>query len=757
MPRLVEVPTALKPYVFHGLDVNAAPGSDEALGDCPWCGRESKFSVNVNSGTWRCLICGTGSERGGGNVQTFLRLLHKRAVEDTSDDDYEELAADRGISAETLRAWWVAKSPLTGEWLVPGYGPGGKLDQLYRYAKLRDRKALLATPGVNHGLFGVPLLMEARDRPDLYLCEGPWDAMALWEAMGSCRRQGGLLVETASMTASLLGEANVLGVPGAGTFAEQWCTLAAGKNVVLMYDNDYPKPHPTRDGELIDGGGLAGMKRTSLLLSRWQDPPATLRYLRWGDDPHNHNPDLADGADVRDVLNWEGYQDKAVALDDTLGRVVPIPDEWVPGRRPGDVASGKTDIECLPCDSWALLRSSWRKSGLMWIEGLDRGLAVMLAVAMSTRQLGDQLWVKVIGPASCGKSTLCEALSVNRRYVSAKSTIRGFHSGFKTDAAGREDNSLIAGLKDKTLITKDGDTLLQSPNLAQILSEARDIYDRTSRTHYRNRMGKDYVGVNMTWILCGTSSLRSLDSSELGERFLDCVIVEDIDDDLEDEVGWRVANRAERELGYEADGKPDTRDSPEMLLAKQLTGGYVNYLRENSTALLREVNMPATALRRCQALAKFVAYLRARPSGRQEEKAERELSYRLISQLVRLAKCLAAVFNLRSVDDKVMDVVRRTATDTARGKTLAIVRELRTWKLEGLESSMLSARLTEDEEKLRPLLGYLRKIGVVQAFRPEVGRRGDKIIHGHRRWRLTGRMSGLVDEVFSPYQKDPTE
>ena len=149
-----------------------------------------------------------------------------------------------------------------------------------------------------------------------------------------------------------------------------------------------------------------------------------------------------------------------------------------------------------------LFRSAWRKA-LKWTDGLDCALSVMLASVTSTMQVGDQLWVKIIGPASCGKSTLCEALSVNDKYILAKSTIRGFHSGYKSDRDGTEDNSLIVQVRNKTLITKDGDTILQSPNLGQILSDARDLYDCTTRSHYKNKMGKDYVGVRMTWILCG--------------------------------------------------------------------------------------------------------------------------------------------------------------------------------------------------------------------------------------------------------------
>ena len=147
----------------------------------------------------------------------------------------------------------------------------------------------------------------------------------------------------------------------------------------------------------------------------------------------------------------------------------------------------------------------------------------------------------------------------------------------------------------------------------------RSLYDCTTRSHYKNKMGKDYVGVRMTWILCGTSSLRSIDSSELGERFVDCVVMEGIDDDLEDEILWRVANRADRNMAVLANGDVTTNYEPELALAMGLTGGYVDWLRENASQLLAQVQMNETHLRLCTRLGKFVAYMRARPSKQQDE------------------------------------------------------------------------------------------------------------------------------------------
>jgi len=423
-----------------------------------------------------------------------------------------------------------------------------------------------------------------------------------------------------------------------------------------------------------------------------------------------------------------------------LTMVVPIPEEW----KVQVAASGITEggMGCLPCACYHDLVTAWRKA-LRWTDGLDHALAVMLASISSTKAVGDQLWIKVIGPAACGKSTLCEALSVSSLWVVAKSTIRGFHSGFRADGDGSgRDWSLIPTIKDKTLVTKDGDTLLQSPNLPQILSEARDLYDSTARTHYRNATSRDYAGIRMTWILCGTSALRVLDTSELGERFLDCVIMEHIDDELEDEILWRVANRADRNMAIEADGKPETHYEPELAEAMRLTGGYVNWLREHAAERLTNVTAEDGVKRQCMRLGKFVALMRARPSRRQEESAEREFAARLVSQLIRLGKCLALVLNRSALDATVMQRVRRVAMDTARGQTLAIIAHLY-HTAEGLQSQALGALLGRSEEKVKALLRFLRGIGAVDYVKLEAPGRALRSI-----WRLSSRMRQLYDEVF---------
>lgn len=728
MPKVKDVPAALRAYVFHGVDL-AWDDGPQAVGDCPWCGREGKFTVEVAEGVWRCWACQEGSRKGGGNAYTFLRLLWEKST--LREDAGRELARDRRLLDEgTPRGWGAVNSALTGELLLPGYNAKGVLVQLYRYVQGGRRKLLLPTPGMNPHEAGDQRLGLFRAEPGgpvggtVYVCEGPWDAMSLWEVLRLAKPAGDGLAFTGNTEASLAADSTVVAVPGAGVFSPSWREMLKGRKVVLCHDND--------------DAGRAGARRVATLLAGTDNAehrPEGVSYVRWP-------AELAAGHDVRDWLTRGADTSplRVGRLGALLGLVGPVPDDWSPGgsrtSRPGGAG-----VELLPCRSWPELRNQWRKA-MRWIDGLEHGLTCMLATVLSTPMQGDQLWIKLVGPPSCGKSVLCEALSTNARYVKAKSTIRGLFSGYQVDREGSEDVSLAPRLRGMTLVTKDGDTLLQMPNLGQILAEFRDLYDKVSRTQYRNKMSRDHEGLNMTWVLAGTEALRRLDSSELGERMLDVVVCHTLEEEVEREIALSKAYQAIRDLNSVYDGKPETRDPPEMVRAKQLTGGYVQHLRDNAAELLAAVHFPDGYAARCTTLGEFVSFMRSRPSKSQDEAVQRELSFRLVSQLTRLAKCLAAVLQKPEVDEEVMARVTRVALDTSRGRTMEMVERMALRGREGCYPDSFPVWLGLEEVKANSLLKHLRGIGVAEQFRE--GARGT----GRYRYRLTPRLVRLYAEVI---------
>lgn len=179
MPPVSNQPKTLRPYVFHGVGLDWKEGEANATGDCPWCGREGKFSVEVADGLSKCWGCGGGDGTKGKNAVSFLKLLWERSLATTQVRDLAELAAERGLlDLDTLTQWGVCRSATTGDWLVPAFDVQGRLHQLHRY--LLDRKTgrrlLLPTPdlwpeGRKLGLFGVPGSFAADGRKDgAYLC-----------------------------------------------------------------------------------------------------------------------------------------------------------------------------------------------------------------------------------------------------------------------------------------------------------------------------------------------------------------------------------------------------------------------------------------------------------------------------------------------------------------------------------------------------------------------------------------------------------
>lgn len=727
-------PEGLRPYLNLGVDLQWREGDKEAKGECPFCGGEEKFSVDIEKGVYRCFVCAEGSKNGGGNARIFIRRYHSLCFDQTSD--YRELSNSRKIKDTTLIRWGVCRG-LDGQWLVPAYGAKGEINTLYRYTIKSGNYGgkLMATAELGAGYFrpdSIPLNYASK----IYITEGPWDGMALWEILDSDS------------------DSIVIAVPGANTFTESWAGLDMfqDKDVILLYDNDHPI---LKNGKRFLGAGFTGMKRASGLLTEAGVEPERISFLSWGES--GYDPTLPSGFDLRDSLlglrdgeipENSRFKASSTSLErfGELGRrITLIPREWVRTKENGSNKSGKSgdksgnygELPPLECTEWEVLQSAW-KEAMEWTDGLDCALSVMLASVLTTQLIGEQLWIKIISPPGSGKTTLLEGLSVAKKYLFSKDTIRGFYTGFGTSAD--DDNSIAALANGKTLAIKDGDTLLKSPNLPQILSEGRGLYDGAGRTHYRNSISRDYEGHRMTWLLCGTSALREIDDSELGSRFLDCVIMEGIDEEFERSVGLRAGEQELKNLLMQSNGVAEERHNPDQTRAMQLTGGYVEYLRENDVDIMSSVSADSSLVAYCNSLASFVSRMRARPSRLQEEESTREFSARLVKQLVRLSVALAAVMGKSSVDSEVKARVNKVARDTSRGITLEIAGLLFERGNEGYIPKSLGILTDNDSGKMLKLLRFLKRIGVVINFK----RKGSETI----KWRLTNTMRELYVEVM---------
>ena len=736
-------PENLKVYVFHGLDLQHKKGAANATCDCPFCGRENKFNVRLDNSKFRCVVCGEE-----GNQYIFLRRLHEVSTEATSLKDYEELAENRKLlSGETLVEWGICKSAINKKWLVPGYNEKGALTQLYQYVFNGTRWLLLPTPTLGHAILG----MNNYDpkKPVTAICEGVWDGACLYETLSRAKRGEEGYVPTNHEELSMLADKNVLAIPGALVFKEAWIPLLNKQTVILMAQNDHPHKNE-KTGKDSPPASYSGMERIAKMVLSSKTVPTEMRLLSWGKD--GYNPDLPSGYDVRDLLTSSGMalESRLLRLEALEAQITGIPLEWVtddPRASGGHDDKKGEKLGPIECKDYKVLATAWKKA-MRWRQELDDVLSVMLAVCASTVQVGDQLFLQVLASAGSGKTRFCDALLVSKHCYPLEH-LTGFHSGWKgTDG---EDYSLISRIDRKTMITPEGDVIMSSPNFDQIMSEQRRIFDGTSGASFKSKKEDSrYTGLRTPWIMAGTPAMMDKDQSRLGDRFLK-IIIEDPEDEERKSILMRCGHAALSAVMQTSNGEATKQLDSKYALAYQLTGGYVDYLRDNIEDLLSTLQTDADNLvAYCVELGEFTADLRARPdpeANRKDTTASKELATRLTHQFVRLACCLAVVLNKKTVDEEILRRVKKVALDTAKGVPLEILRMIRKYEtggIAGVEVKTVAISINRTEEKTRLMLRFMRDIGILRLAEP-------KPINGVQqkpRWYMTQRMQELYSNVM---------
>jgi ribosomal protein L37AE/L43A len=713
----------LKAYAFHGIELEVRNG--HGIGECPFCGASGKFSVDIGSGLWRCWVCGGGTSEGGGNPLTFLRLWYTHIAE-TANGVSARVATDRKYScAATPAAWGVTAAP-DGTIIVPGYATDGRLDQLYRRVWTDKGWVLMCTPGVwpegrAHALH-LPA-STGRDfdprRANVYVCEGPWDGMALWEVFDDIGITG----------------CQVLAVPGCNVWRDEWTNFCRGKTVILMYDSDHPRA--VKNSQRTQRAGYNGMVRVA---ARLAGIASLVRWVKWG--PDGYDPALPDGWDVRDHLT-QPIATKRALLDDLFAKVEDVPDSVVPSRH---VIRSGTNIESRDCSTWLECEGAY-KAAMKWRQDLSDMLAVTLAVCASTNQGGNQLFLDIVGSPGSGKTTIIKGALTSYHCVHVEN-ITKILSGYKmqSDGGGDKDCSFLARANGKTWITCEFDTILTSPQYVELMGKMRRVFDgETSSTYANSDKDRIYASLRTPWIRAGTWKMMEHDQSQLGDRFLR-VIINDPPESEKREI-LRSAWRSERAAIIETGG---SLVDEKTRMAYSLMGGYVDWLRANVEQKLAGIHIDESAEETFFDLAELSADLRARPNEdkRKKENSDcKELPTRLARQYGRLAIHLAVVFNKQSVDTEVLRVVRKVALDTSHGHSLNIVKWLTAenpragnvtyQEAGGLGSGSLQMWTCMTEERLTNYLTFLRKIGVLE----------------HRTNPRSGDTWVLTDRVLDTYKR----
>ena len=215
--------------------------------------------------------------------------------------------------------------------------------------------------------------------------------------------------------------------------------------------------------------------------------------------------------------------------------------------------------------------------------------------------------------------------------------------------------------------------------------------------------------------------MKNYDDNELGPRFIDYRIVKDIGEQLELDIVMRA--KLEQNQAGIANCKPGSGDNPDYLRARQLCGGYVDYLRSGvDNNVLPYPKLPQAYLVKIGMLSMFIERMRGRPSRKYaSENVEAALAARVSKQLVKLARFLCVVMQRESVDESIMAIVYKVAMDTSDGWSQEMVNTLLDASKDGdeaLEPTTLAKRCSRDIKEVAPLHNYLTKIKVMEWWKP---------------------------------------
>lgn len=279
--------TILDAFTCHGLTLDTINES-QAKGECPFCNKPNHFFVRYAGveeksggrksapGMWSCKLCNPS----GGNIYTFLLKVIETSRTLTTKADYSDLWKLKRIPASIAKECWICKSFITGEWLVPTCKRKDErqyVTNIHRYYEGKNK--LLGTDTLPVELLGLEWL--STDLKPLHITEGHWDRPVYEYIWRKANRRD---------------EIDILSVPGAGTFKQEWLSFLENRpQIVLLFDNDHVK-YNSQTG-MPRQAGLDGIKRIAKMIAQMPSDvrPPVVEYLRWPEG-------LDDGFDIRDLF-----------------------------------------------------------------------------------------------------------------------------------------------------------------------------------------------------------------------------------------------------------------------------------------------------------------------------------------------------------------------------------------------------------------------------------------------------------------------
>ena len=454
---------AVKAYCQHGFSPEGESGN-QIYGFCPFCLRDKtpSFYVNIETKAWDCKACGKS-----GGFLSFLEEMYIACEANFKGKPAIDLCKKRGISPATLRHFHIGFNVLTGAYTLPIFEFDGKKIHDLRF---HDGKKFNSTFSCKVGLLNGADVLRAEK---IYICEGEWDGMAMWEIL--LKQDGGI--------------DSVIAVPGAGTFKPDWVDILQDKRVIALYDNDEP-------------GQNGALKAFNLL----RPCTKSLHFIHWDETKRV-------GYDINDLLNDCGHADAMRYIVDNIGDIPP-------GTTAEDIlsrAAGSKENytgEGVACEE--VYEAYKRYLHIPDTSVID----IIYGSIIANRMDGDPIWLFLVAPPGMTKTEFLQSVSgaKNIKCIS-KMTPKTLVSGLNY---GGHDSSLLPQLNDKTLVIKDFTAIFGMNVQArdEIFSTLRDAYDGSFIGAYGHGE-RNYI--SRFGIVAGVTPAVEIyldGESSLGERFL---------------------------------------------------------------------------------------------------------------------------------------------------------------------------------------------------------------------------------------------
>lgn len=543
-------------------------------------------------------------------MEAYRKLLHP--------EELSALARSRSLKPQTFTAWGLGYDPVSKNYMIPMDG-GNK-----RACKDIHRFNLSKSYGTKGGQVTLFSPRNVTDSQTVWLAEGPWDGMALWEALRSSGNKD-----------------DIYATAGASSFPKECAGMFSGKNVILLGQYDPINKHSGKRA------GYVGMQRTGNLLSGLAE---STRYLNWTGVPDENSK-----FDIRDLWKLIKYNPQ---------ELLAYINKNLQNRPPSDV--GASTVRVAKLVGASLDRASAIVEYRKWLHIQNpEVLDVLFGSVFANRIDVDPLWIFFVSPPGGGKTELLMSLSEGQKMTSATTlTAPALISGANF---GGTDPSLIPKLNGKTLIIKDFTTIL---NLTQVVRDEifgilRDAYDGKTEKHFGNGVHRTYK--SRFGVIAGvTPAIESLSASStvLGERF----------------IKYRLRAPGSINVGGEA-----IKVALETMLAESTMRASLKSVAKR--ILSRNVDSSKTPrptkadIEFLRALSQFVAVLRGavahdRYSKEVMYKPAPEVGTRLAKQFCALAMGIAIYKREGSISGETLATVVKVAKDTAPDRAEDIVRNV---------------------------------------------------------------------------------